>query len=158
MLNLILSCALAAVTLKVGDPAPAFTVEDAEGQSHALAEMLKTGPVVVAFFPKAFTSGCTRELTAYQGKASVLTERKATLLAVSGDDAATLRRFKAELKAPYLFVPDDKAQLMEAYGVRAWPLKIAKRVTFVIGGNGKITRIDAGNDAIDVNNALNQLN
>ena len=159
MLNLVLTLALAAspVTLKVGDAAPPFTVQDAEGLSHTLGDMLKTGPVVLAFFPKAFTAGCTRELTAFQGKSEVLKERKAHLLAISADDAETLRRFKAELKAPYLFVPDEKAQLIEAYGVRAWPLKMAKRVTFVVGSKGTITHMDAGDQAIEVNNALEQL-
>lgn len=57
MLTQLLSALLMGASPKVGDVAPDFTVEDTGGRKHTLSEMVKSGPVILAFFPKAFTSG-----------------------------------------------------------------------------------------------------
>src|SRR5262249_51540191 len=69
MISLPLTAALAlATTPKVGDAAPDFTTQDSDGNNVTLSAMLKDGPIILAFFPKAFTGGCTREMTAYKDK------------------------------------------------------------------------------------------
>lgn len=141
-------------TPKVGDKAPEFTAQDAEGKSHTLSQMLKNGPVIVAFFPKAFTSGCTREMTAYSQRYTELEKTGAQLLAISTDDAETLKKFKQSLNASFAFIPDPKATLATLYDVKAPVLTLAQRYTFVVGQDGKVVKVDTGADAIDVSKAM----
>jgi peroxiredoxin Q/BCP len=158
MILLALALLIGSPTLKVGDVAPPFTASDSTGTARSLTKLLQAGPVVLAFYPKAFTPGCTKEMTTYSQRYKDLQSQAVTLLAISGDDAPTLQRFRDELKAGYHFVPDPQARLMELYGVRAWPLKIAKRVTFLIkpsgSGGGTIARIDAGDAAVAAEQAV----
>ncbi len=167
MTALICALLLGIAPLKVGDVAPDFSAVDAAGTPFSLHELLKEGLVVLAFYPKAFTPGCTKEMSTFSGRFAELHEKGVAVVAVSGDDAETLKRFKQELKAAYLFVPDPKAKLMELYQVRAWPTKWAKRVTFVIKPEasamgpekdkipfGKILRIDRGDEAVRAGSAI----
>ena len=70
------------------------------------------------------------------------------------DDAKTLARFKAELKAPFSFASDEKGALVKAYDVKMPVMSLAQRYTFVIGEGRKILKIESGNDAIDPNGAV----
>ena len=70
------------------------------------------------------------------------------------DDAETLRKFKASLKAPFHFVPDTKGELVEAFDVKLPVLSRAQRVTFVIGPGRKLLEVDKGSDAIDPSAAI----
>ncbi len=133
----------------VGDVAPEFAAPDSEGRMRTLSDLRRSGPVVLAFFPKAFTSGCTQELTAYSQRQSELTPFATQLVAISNDDAAKLRKFKEQLKAPYIFIPDEDSKIIGLYGVRMFPLKMAKRTTFVIDMQGKVARVERGGDALD---------
>src|SRR3954469_24003481 len=110
MLTPLVVSLLLSASPKAGDLAPDFTAVDSEGKSHTLSEMAKSGPVIVAFFPKAFTSGCTRELTAYRERYADISKANAQVLAISTDDKETLSRFKAELKAPFAFIPDPEGK------------------------------------------------
>lgn len=148
MTTTLLSLWLGAAALSVGQPAPPTHFVDQDGQQHSLQQLLTKGCVALAFYPKAFTSGCTKEMQTFARRIKALRSKGVEVLAISGDDAATLQRFKKELAADFIFVPDSDAKLMELYGVRAWPLKMARRVTFVVNRQGKIARIDRGEQAI----------
>jgi len=145
---------LATATPKAGDVAPDFTATDSQGKKVTLSKLVEKGPVVLAFFPKAFTSGCTSELTTYQQRYSELEKAGATLLAISTDDAETLEKFRQSLKATYSFVPDPKAELTELYDVKTPVIKIAKRNTFVIGEGRKVLRVDEGSAALNPDSAI----
>jgi peroxiredoxin len=139
---------------QVGDVAPDFNVKDTDGKVLNLGEMLKEGPVILAFFPKAFTPGCTRELTAYRDRNVEMAKSKGRLVAVSMDDAATMKKFKESLSADYSFVSDPKGKLTSAYEVKTGPLPFPQRYTFVIGQDGKILQVQSGADAIDPSAAI----
>lgn len=141
-------------TPKVGEVAPDFTVRDTDGRSHTLSEMVKSGPVIVAFFPKAFTGGCTKELTAYRDRYADVEKAQAQVLAISMDEADTLKKFKESLKAQFAFVPDPDAKLVSLYDVKMPLLSLANRVTFVVGEGRKVLKVDTGADAIDVSKAV----
>lgn len=145
---------LSAAIPQVGEVAPDFTVEDTSGKSHSLSEMVKQGPVILAFFPKAFTGGCTREMTAYTTRYADVQKLSGQLLAVSTDDKETLLKFKDSLKAPFDFVPDPDAKLTKLYDVKTPVMTLANRYTFVIGEERKILKVDTGKDAIDVSGAI----
>lgn len=140
---------LLATVPAVGSIAPDFEVTDTEGHSYHLAELIKEDTVVLAFFPKAFTSGCTHEMSAYRDRYKELESAHGKLLAVSMDDLATLKKFKDSLKAPFSFVPDPDGKLVALYDVKMPLVHLAHRYTFVIGPERKILRVDSGKDAVD---------
>jgi peroxiredoxin len=138
----------------VGSVAPDFQVTDTEGKVHHLAELVKNENVILAFFPKAFTSGCTTEMKTYRDRYADVQKAEGHVLAVSMDDGLTLRRFKTELNAPFAFVPDPDGKLVALYDVKMPVLGMAKRYTFVIGPDRKVLRVDSGDDAVHAEKAV----
>jgi peroxiredoxin Q/BCP len=129
--------------VSVGQPAPDFTLPDSDGNLVSLKAELIKGPVILAFYPEAFTSGCTHELRTYAGRYDELVTRGARLLAISVDDPPTLARFKASLAAPYSFLSDRDGKVARLYGGITSQGK-ARRMTVTVGTDGRITRITAG--------------
>ncbi|MCP3100154.1 redoxin domain-containing protein [Myxococcus sp. K15C18031901] len=139
---------------QVGDTAPDFTVKDTDGKVYILSELVKQGPVIVAFFPKAFTRGCTKELKAYTARHAEIEQLQGRVLAFSTDDAPTLTRFKADLKAPFPFIPDPEGKVVDAYDVKMPLVTVSKRYTFVVGADRKVLKVDSGGDAVDPTGAI----
>lgn len=138
------------VVLKVGDEAPDFQVV-AKGKDPALANGLKLsdfqgkGGVLVAFFPKAFTPGCTTQLCGYRDDFSMFQDANVEVIAVSVDEQAEDDRFKAEKKFPFYVVGDPEREIVGAYGVplmEAAGNKLAKRSVFLVDKAGVIQYID----------------
>ncbi|MBJ6759835.1 peroxiredoxin [Myxococcaceae bacterium JPH2] len=154
LIPLLVAGLVSAAIPQVGEVAPDFTVKDTTGAVHTLSEMVKQGPVIVAFFPKAFTSGCTKELTAYKDRYAEVEKLQGQVLAISMDDAETLTRFKTDLKAPFPFIPDPEGKLVGAYDVKMPVLSLAKRYTFTVGEGRKILKVDSGGDAVDPTGAI----
>lgn len=141
-------------TPKPGDVVPDFTCTDTEGRTHTLSAMLQQGPVVVAFFPKAFTSVCTRELKGYRDRHAELAQAHGQVLAVSMDDAPTMAKFKQSLGANFTFVPDPEGNLVRLFDVKMPLLSMPRRFTFVIGEGRRIVKVEAGKDAADPGGAI----
>lgn len=154
MIALLLGLALAGADLHVGDVAPDFTVKDVDGRTRTLSELVTGGPVILAFYPKAGTSGCTREMTQYQQRFGEVTQASARLLAISTDDVPAIKQFREALQAPYIFISDPDNKLLMLYNVKMPLVNYAKRTTFVVDGKRRITKIDTGDDAIDPSGAL----
>ncbi len=129
--------------LKPGDPAPGFTAPAALGGEpfeFSLAEALKKGPVVLYFYPKAFTQGCTIEANRFAEAHDDYAALNATVIGVSGDDIETLRRFSvAECRNRFAVAADAGGRIMKAYGA-AMPFSssYARRVSYVISPDGRI--------------------
>lgn len=126
-----------------GSAAPDFATDAAVGgQSFrfSLNEALKSGPVVLYFFPKAFTSGCTVEAHQFAEATDQFRALGATLIGMSGDDLDTLKRFSVEAcRNKFPVAADADARVMKLYDVKM-PLlpSISQRVSFVISPQGKI--------------------
>ncbi len=150
----LLTAMLLAAAPDVGQTAPDFTAVDTDGKTHTLSEAVKEGPVVLAFFPRAFTMGCTQEIKNYVAQAPALEQSKARLLAISTDKPEDLKRFKSELKAPFAFVADPDAKLVTLYDVKGWRGTRASRVTFVVGPERKVLSVERGISAIDPDETL----
>ena len=138
----------------VGEVAPDFTVKDTDGHELTLSKLVEHGPVVLAFFPKAFSGGCTRELTAYRDQFADIEKHHATIIAISTDDTETQAKFKASLKAQYAFIGDNDAALVKKYDTKIPVLSLSKRVTFVVGPGRKVLSKQEGGDAIDPTSAV----
>ncbi|HYD08450.1 MAG TPA: peroxiredoxin [Reyranella sp.] len=135
----------ALAALKPGDAAPNFTAQATLGGKEftfSLADALKKGPVVLYFFPKAFTSGCTAEAHQFAEASAQFTAAGATLIGMSGDDMDTLHKFSVQAcssKFPVAADPDLK--VVKAYDsalVRVGSLGFADRISYVIGQDGKV--------------------
>jgi peroxiredoxin Q/BCP len=75
--------------------------------------------------------------------------KAARVVAISTDDADTMKKFKAELKAPFAFVADPDAKVTKLYDVKMPVVTVASRTTFVVAQDGKVTDVKSGSDAID---------
>ena len=138
-------------TLKVGDKAPDFTLPSTEGGTVHLSDFIGKSTVVVAFFPAAFTGGCTNEMKNYQASMQKFQESGAKVFGVSTDNTPSQKAFAASLGVSFPILSDfiDR-KVSQAYGVYLPERAIANRVTFVIDKDGKIDFIEAGGDAIKI--------
>jgi peroxiredoxin Q/BCP len=139
---------------KVGDAVTDFTATDTEGKAHTLSEVVARRSVVVAFFPRAFTPGCTRQMKAFRDRQAELEKKGAVVWAVSMDDAETLARFKKELGADFTFLPDPDGRISRLFGVAKEGSRTADRKNFVVGEERKILAVESGMFAIDPDDAI----
>ncbi len=126
----------------VGTKAPDFTTTGAlAGKPFklTLSQQLKKGPVVLYFFPKAFTQGCTLEARAFSEAMDDFKAAGAQVIGLSGDDLATLQKFSVEECRNAFPVATANKRVIKAYDV-AFPLKpsLSNRTSFVIDRNGRV--------------------
>jgi peroxiredoxin len=132
------------MALKQGDAAPDVTLPSSEGAQVSLAGEWAQGPVVLLFFPLAFTDTCTDELCAVRDDIGAYSGTGARVLAVSVDSPWVLDRFKKEIGADYTFLSDFNREATRAFDVvRQTPvgpglMGVSERAAFVIGGDGRI--------------------
>lgn len=138
---------VAAGTPKVGDIAPDFRAKDVDGRDVSLSQLASQGPVLLAFFPKAFTPGCTKQLSVYASEYAELRERNAQVVAVSMDDPTTQKKFKESLGAGFIFIADPQGKIVRLFDLREQTQ--AKRAAFVIDRERRVLRVDLGDHAID---------
>jgi len=128
---------------KVGTIAPAAvgqSVNAGKTEAFDLSSALSKGAVVLYFFPKAFTGGCTIEARTYAAKYADFSKLGATIIGISTDPVDVLTKFQAAEAAPQRFVSDPDGAIAKAFGVSfAYNgAVLANRVTYVIGKNGKV--------------------
>lgn len=141
--------------LKVGDKAPDFSLDGTNSFKFKLSDYAGKKNVVLAFFPAAFTGGCTQELTNYTKEHGKFDDTNTIVVAVSTDFIATLNYWGKEvLSANFPILSDHMRTVTEQYGVLNKPVGIANRTTFVVGMDGKIASINEDREAIDVSGAL----
>lgn len=119
-----------------GRPAPDFELETDEGGTVRLSE-LRGKPVVLYFYPKDDTPGCTKQACAFRDVYSEFQERGAVVLGVSPDSAASHRKFKEKYGLPFPLLADADHDVADRYG--AWREKLV-RSTFVIDPDGTVAR------------------
>jgi peroxiredoxin len=137
-------------TLKVGDTAPDFTLPATNGKQVKLSDFRGQKTVVLAFFPAAFTGGCTKEMTSFASDIEKFTGANAEVLPISTDNTPTLKHWSEELKASYIMLSDFQRKVSAQYGVLIPDRGLANRTTFVIDKDGKIQHIDEGTSAVDI--------
>lgn len=135
----------ATAALKVGDKAPDFTTTGAVGGKEFklhLADQLKKGPVVLYFFPKAFTSGCTAEAHAFSQSIGDFKKAGAQVIGMSADDIKTLHDFSTKECRSAFPVATATSEVQKAYDV-AWAAHpgVTTRTSYVIAKGGKIVMV-----------------
>ncbi|MBN1204704.1 MAG: peroxiredoxin [Myxococcaceae bacterium] len=126
--------------IQVGAPAPDFEATDCQGRPVSLAA-LRGRRVVLFFFPKAFTIGCTIEIRAFRDNHSRLQALGAELVGVSVDSVRTQCDFAAQEAIHFALIGDEQRQISRAYDV-LWPvLNVDRRVTFIIDPAGNVESV-----------------
>lgn len=140
--------------LKPGAPAPLFHTEAAvagKAFNFDMAAALKKGPVVLYFFPKAFTQGCTLEAHAFAEATPRFAAMGATVVGMSHDDINTLKRFSTEAcRDQFAVASDPQARTIKAYdATAAADPERADRISYVIGQDGKVKFVHLGSDPLE---------
>jgi peroxiredoxin Q/BCP len=133
------------MAIEVGKAAPAFTLPDQDGTKVALKD-LAGKDVVLYFYPKDDTPGCTKEACGFRDAWKELQARKVVVLGVSADDAGSHQKFIKKYRLPFPLLSDPDRKIMEKYG--AWGEKVlyGKKITGVIrstvwiGPDGKVRK------------------
>lgn len=132
--------------LKVGSKAPDFTVLTDQGEKLKLSS-LKGKPVVLYFYPKADTPGCTKQACGFRDEMPRFEGAGAVILGVSPDPVKAVAKFKEKYSLPFTLLADEDHAVAEKYGVWVEKSMYGKtymgvaRTTFIIGADGKITHI-----------------
>jgi peroxiredoxin Q/BCP len=135
-----------ALKLKEGDKAPDFTGTATDGREVSLSDF-KGKNVVLYFYPRDDTPGCTKESCAFRDVFSAFKEKGAVILGVSIDSMKSHAKFTEKYKLPFPLLADEDKKIVQAYGV--WGQKSflgrkymgTHRVTFLIGKDGRIMKI-----------------
>jgi peroxiredoxin Q/BCP len=131
-----------AAELKPGDPAPDFALQSSDGRTIRLADYVGKKGFVLAWFPKAFTGGCTEELGSLRDAQADLAKYDADVFMVSLDAPEKNAEFAKSLKASLVLLSDPKGEVASAYGVSAMGGMYAKRWTFYVDKDGAIRWVD----------------
>ncbi len=132
--------------LKTGDVAPDFTVKNQNGEDVKLSE-LRGQKVVLYFYPKDDTPGCTKEACSFRDNFSILTDKNIKILGVSIDDEKSHQKFIAKYELPFALLTDASHAVADAYGSYGEKQFMGKtydgvlRKTFLIDETGKIKKI-----------------
>ena len=129
--------------LNIGDKAPAFSAEDQDGNTIRLAD-LKGKSVVLYFYPKDMTPGCTVEACAFEKSLAAIKKKGAVVLGVSKDGAASHKKFAEKHGLSFSLLADEDLSIIKSYG--AWGERSlygrkfmgTLRITYIIGPDGKI--------------------
>lgn len=135
--------------LAVGDTAPLVEGKDQDGKTWKLSRVIGKKIVLLYFYPKDDTAGCTKQACGYRDMLAELADANIEVVGVSFDTAESHRQFRAKHKLNFRLLADTDGKIADAYGARAPGGIIARRVSFLIGLDGKIAHI-TDNPSADV--------
>jgi peroxiredoxin Q/BCP len=147
--------------LKVGDKAPDFTLMDERGLPVSLKSFLGKNPVVLYFYPRDFTPGCTAEACSFRDDYKAYEEKGAVVVGVSLDSVESHAKFSEHYNLPFTLLSDNRKEVAKAYGVLGTGGFLVKRVTFIIDRDGNIagifSKVDVKRHSQEVLEALGKL-
>jgi mycoredoxin-dependent peroxiredoxin len=142
--------------VKVGDAAPDFTLPSTHGGEVKLSQFKGQKNVVLAFYPAAFTGGCTKEMQGYQFNLDKFDGADTVVFGMSTDNTPSQRKFGEELGVSFAMLSDFRTrEVSKAYGVLNEERGVANRATFVVDKMGKVQHVEEGASAVDVMGAAN---
>lgn len=133
--------------LTVGAKAPQFSLRDQQGKTVSLQECLKKGPVLVYFYPKASTPGCTVQACGLRDTKAELDKHKVTVVGISPDPMAKLATFAAKQSLNFILLSDEDHRVADAFGVWGEKKFMGKiydgihRISFLINTEGTIAHV-----------------
>jgi peroxiredoxin Q/BCP len=149
LMSLVVACAAlvgpgsaGAQELKPGDPAPDFSLPGSDGKTYRLGDFKGRQAVVVAWFPRAFTSGCTAECKSMKETGPTIRQFDVAYFAASVDEPQKNKEFAESLELDFPILSDPGRSVARAYGVVSDDTRGATRWTFYIGRDGRVLFID----------------
>jgi len=136
-----LGLAGAAPTPKIGDKAPLIEGKDQDGKTFKLADQIGKKVVLLYFYPKDDTPGCTKEACGFRDRIADLKKDNVEVIGVSFDSPESHQKFISKYNLNFPLLADTDGKIAETYGVRMQARPMAKRVSFLIGLDGKITHV-----------------
>ena len=133
--------ATAAETPKVGDKAPLITAKDQDGKTVKLADAIKSGAVIVYFYPKDNTPGCTKEACGLRDKMGDMKKAGVQVYGVSRDSAESHKKFIADHNLNFPLLVDVDGKITEAFGAAMTGKPISRRVSFLIDKDGVVKHV-----------------
>lgn len=127
--------------LKIGDQAPLFELLDQNGQPYVLSEKIGEQHLVLFFYPKAHTPGCTKEACAFRDSYEVFQEAGADVVGISAGSQDAHHSFGEKYRLPFTLLNDKDNSVRKRYGVKKTLGLLPGRVTYVIDKTGKIIHI-----------------
>lgn len=126
--------------LTLGSPAPGFTLPDQIGKPHSLRDV-KGRWVLVYFYPKDDTPGCTKEACAIRDSMKAYDEAKCTVFGISRDSAESHKAFADKYSLPFTLLSDTEGSVIEAYGAGKDGSSGVKRISVLVDPTGKVSKI-----------------
>jgi peroxiredoxin Q/BCP len=127
--------------IQIGDRAPNFTLPSQSGNQVSLSDFLGKKAVVVYFYPKDDTPGCTAESCAFRDSYEVFKEVGAEVIGISADNPDSHSRFASKYNLPFILLSDTNNQVRKAFGVPSTLFILPGRVTYVIDKEGIVKHI-----------------
>jgi thioredoxin-dependent peroxiredoxin len=131
---------------KAGDPAPMFTGTDQDGKTVQLADFAGKKSVLLYFYPKDDTPGCTKEACGFRDRMADLAKDDVAVIGVSFDSAESHKQFIAKYNLNFTLLADPDGKIADAYGTRMEGKSMAQRVSFLIGPDGKIVHVTSSSN------------
>jgi len=141
ILGAALLVARAADAPKVGDKAPAFSAQDQDGKTVKLSDFAGKQTVLLYFYPKDQTPGCTKQACGLRDRLDDLKKKNVAVLGVSMDDAESHKKFIAKESLNFPLLADADGKLTELYGAKMANRNLARRISFLIDKHGKIVHV-----------------
>ena len=129
------------IKIQVGDAAPDFTLPNQEGKPVSLESFLGKKNVVLYFYPKDETPGCTKEACAFRDSYEVFKTEEAEVIGVSSDATSSHLKFAAHHRLPFILLSDEGGKVRKLYGVASTMGVIPGRVTYVIDKKGVVRHV-----------------
>lgn len=134
------SCGGNADNLSIGNAAPNFTLQDSEGNDFSLANYKWKNPVIIYFYPKAGTPGCTKQACGIRDSFTKFEENDIKVLGISVDSKESIKDFISENNLNFPLLSDESKEVSKAYGVLN-NIGLDSRITFIIDKQGNIADI-----------------
>ncbi|MFO8041001.1 MAG: peroxiredoxin [Sodalinema sp.] len=141
-------------TINVGDRAPNFTLKNQDGESVSLSDFKGNKAVVLYFYPKDDTPGCTAESCAFRDSYTTFSDAGAEVIGISGDSVSSHKQFAEKHNLPFTLLSDQGNQVRQLYGVPATLFILPGRVTYVIDKEGVVRHIF--NSQLDFQGHINE--
>ena len=129
--------------LQPGDMAPEFEMVGTDGKTYKSSDFIGKQPVVIAWYPRAFTGGCTKECISFRENGEKLKQFDVAYFTASCDPVEKNKEFAESLELDYPILSDPDGSVAKAFGIYNAERNAAARVTFIIGKDGKILDADS---------------
>ncbi len=129
------------MSLKVHQPSPDIYLPSTNGNHFKLSRDLANQPVIIYFYPKDFTPGCTQEACSFRDAFSVFRNLNITVVGISRDSVETHQKFKKQHQLPFELLSDRNGSVAKKYGALVPFLKVVRRVTYLLDANHKIAAV-----------------